>query len=75
LLPALLLSFSGSAFAERQALDAAAEKQEGDLVLIEALDAGIVRKILAHKVFSPDKKLFAGYYRDGFDEVISIHET
>jgi WD40 repeat protein len=75
LLPTLLLSFSGQMFAEKQPQDAPVKKQEGDLVLVEAFDAGLVRKTLAHKAFSPDKKLFAGYYRDGFDEVISIHET
>jgi WD40 repeat protein len=75
LLPALLLSFSGHAFAEKKANDAPAKKQERHLVLIKAFDARLVRTNLAYKVFSPDKKLFAGYYRDGFDEVISIHET
>lgn len=75
LLPALLLSLSGPTFAEKQPQDAPAKRPEGDLVLIKAFDAGLVRKPLANKVFSSDKKLFAGCYRDGFDEVISIHQA
>jgi hypothetical protein len=70
-----LTEINGTAVGEQQADDVPAKNQEGDLVLIKAFDAGPVRTTLAHKVFSPDKKLFAGYYRDGFDEVISIHET
>lgn len=48
---------------------------EGALVLVKAFDAGLVRKTLGNKAVSPDKNLFAGCYRDGFDQVISIHET
>ena len=34
-----------------------------------------IRFTLEHKTASPDGKLFAGYYRDGLDEVISIHDA
>lgn len=34
-----------------------------------------VQVALRHRTTSTDGKLFAGYYRDGFDEVISIHDA
>jgi len=40
-----------------------------------AFAKGVVRVTLQHKKASPDGKLFAGYYRDGWDEVISIHDA
>ena len=41
----------------------------------QAFAKGRVRVTLEHKTASPDGKLFAGYYRDGWDEVISIHDA
>ncbi len=51
-------------------------KDEEDTVCVHrALAKRSVRVTLQHKTASPDGKLFAGYYRDGFDEVISIHDA
>ena len=44
-------------------------------MFVEAFAGGLQRKVLDHKAYTADKKLFAGYYRDGFDEVISIHDA
>ena len=79
LLPAALLWFSGHTFADKQPEDTPAKKiihePEGDAVLVKAFSGGLQRKVLAHKTFSADKRMFAGYYRDGWDEVISIHDA
>ena len=53
--------------------DAGAEK--GDLVWLETWVKGEGRVELDHKTFSPNRELFAGFYRDGWDETISIHEA
>lgn len=36
---------------------------------------GVVPTALEFKTFSPDRRLYAGYYRDGWDEIISIHDS
>ena len=46
-----------------------------DLVWFETFLGGLQGVELEHKTFSPDGSMFAGYYRDGWDETISIHEA
>jgi WD40 repeat protein len=82
-----LVKREGKWYAERKSLQRALKKgkedpaktgtlkPEGNLVFVEAFVGGLQRIALAHKAYSADKKLFAGYYRDGFDEVISIHDA
>jgi hypothetical protein len=73
----VLLMSPSSAFAETKSAKAPAQpaKPEADIVKIQAFDAGNQKRALAHKTHSADKRLFAGYYRDGWDEVISIHDA
>ncbi len=70
---------SGPTFAEKQPQESPAKninpRPEGNFVLVEAWVDGLQRRVLAHKTFSADKQMFAGYYRDGWDEVISIHNA
>ena len=70
---------SGPTFAEKQPQESPAKntnpRPEGNFVLVEAWVGGLQRRVLAHKTFSADKQMFAGYYRDGWDEVISIHNA
>ncbi len=40
-----------------------------------AENARTAHKPLRHKTLSPDGRLIAGYYRDGWDEVIAIHDA
>ena len=46
-----------------------------DLVKIKTFGERFDRVQLKHKTYSPDKKVYVGFYRDGWDEIISIHET
>ena len=46
-----------------------------DAVLIEAFGPEVRQVTLLHKTFSPDGRTYVGYYRDGWDEVISVHDT
>jgi len=79
ILPAVLLCVSGTTFAETQAPGTQANNPnpgpKADHAMVESSVGGLQRNVLAHKIFSPDKRLFAGYYRDGWDEVISIHDA
>jgi len=76
---AMLLCWVDTAVADtpankkHSAEDEAAKK--GVLVRKEAIENGFYRVKLEHKTASPDGKLFAGYYPDGWDEVISIHDA
>ena len=69
-LPVLLLCGSLPALAEKEPA-----KEKGDLVLMKTIEERVERVVLDHKTFSKDKRLFAGWYRDGWDEVISIHDA
>jgi len=51
------------------------ENDDKDAVLIEAFGPEERQVELLHKTFSPDGRTYVGYYRDGFDEVISVHDT
>jgi WD40 repeat protein len=54
-----------------------AKAAKGDIVSVFQIDKGevFVRRPLEHKIFSSDRRLFAGYYRDGWDEIISVHDS
>jgi hypothetical protein len=56
-------------------VEPATEKPAKDTVMVEALPGGLQPRVLAHKTFSADNEIFAGFYRDGWDEVISIHDA
>ncbi len=71
----LVLFASGAAIAaESQVLANGAlpsEKDDGSARVIPAPD----ESRWEHKTYSPDKRMFAIYFRDGWDEVISIHDA
>ena len=46
-----------------------------DVVKNELFGEHFIRLQLKHKTYSADKKLYVGFYQDGWDETISIHET
>ena len=46
-----------------------------DLVQDPAVPGEFKSIELEHKTFSPDRNIYAGYYRDGWDETISIHDA
>ena len=46
-----------------------------DIVKIKTFGERFDSVELKHKTYSPDKKLYAGFYRDGWDEIISIHDS
>ena len=66
--------------ADKDSIDGQEEQRgmprlEGDVVWIETWIRGLQRTKLAHKTFSLDGKLYAGFYQDGWDETISIHDA
>ena len=46
-----------------------------DLVQDAAVPGEFKSVELIHKTFSPDRNIYAGYYRYGWDETISIHDA
>ena len=52
-----------------------ATKNDKDDVRFEAFGPELRQVKLSHKTFSPDGSTYVGYYRDGWDEVISVHDS
>ena len=47
----------------------------GALVPIDSVPGAFKSIELDHKTLSPNGSIYAGFYRDGWDETISIHDT
>ena len=47
----------------------------GALVPIDSVPGAFTSIDLDHKTLSPDGSMYAGFYQDGWDETISIHDS
>lgn len=71
---AIILPLSLFAADGEQTVDRKVKPDTANVLQKVQIDAGTQVKF-KHQAVSPDKKLIAGFYRDGWDETISIHDA